>query len=140
MISLRKLLNEYIEEPSELDASVKVIITRKGDGMYSKVNHHFSKHGEAFLDLDSRTIFIDGEEADSENWTKDHYLFVQAHEITHLRLRHDRNNADETYTDYCAIYLLADKGYKEAAKIGVSQFKYRNGITFKEYRKQFNGK
>ncbi len=139
MISLKRLY-EYKEEPSQLDASVKVIVTRKGDGLYHKVNHHFSKHGEAFLDLDTRKIYIDGEEADDENWTSDHYLFVQAHEIAHLRLRHTPDNVDETYTDYYAVCLLADKGYKKAAKIGISQFKYRNGITFKEYREQLDDK
>ena len=140
MISLKRLLFEYNEEPSELDASVKVLITRKGDGFYSKVSHIFSQHGEAFLDLDSRRIIIDGEEADNENWSNEHFLFVQAHEIAHLRLKHTPENRDETMADCWAILYLADKGYKEAAKLGIQQFKYRNGVTFKEYRKKINGK
>ncbi len=131
-----KRLHEYKEETSKLDASVKVIVTRKDDGFYGKVSHHFSSHGNAFLHTDSRTIFIDGEEADAENWTPDHYLFVEAHEIVHLRLRHTPETADEAHTDYCAIYLLADRGHDEAAKIGITQFKYRNGISFKEYKKK----
>ncbi len=140
MISLKRLLYEYYEEPSELDASVKVLITRKGDGFYGKVSHVFSKHGEAFIDLDNRTIIIDGEEADNENWTDAHFLFVQAHEIAHLRLKHTPETRDETMADYYAILYLADKGYKDAAKLGIKQFKYRNGLTFKEYRKKVDGK
>ncbi len=140
MISLKRLLYEIEEKQSELDPSVKIIVTRKGDGFYHKVNHMFSQHGEGFLDLDTRTIYIDGEEADNEGWTEDHYLFVQAHEIAHLKLDHTADNRDETYTDYYAILYLADKGHTDAAKLGIKQFKYRNGVTFKEYRKKVNAK
>jgi len=138
---LKSLIKEaYKDEPSELDASVKVVLVRKDDPIYNKIGHHFSTHGDAFLDVDERTIFIDGETADRENWTRDHFLFVQAHEIAHLRLKHDRNTADEAYTDYCAVAFLYKKGYKDAAAIGISQFEYRNGITFEEYADQVNGK
>ena len=140
MISLKRLLYEYTDEQSQLDPSVKVIVTRKGDGFYSKISHMFSKHGEGFLDLDTRTIFIDGEEADNEGWTEDHYLFVQAHEIAHLKLGHTMDNRDETFTDYYAILYLAEKGHTGAAKLGIKQFKYRNGVTFKEYRKMVDAK
>ena len=130
---LKSLLREYKEVPSELDASVLVAVTRKGDGIYNKVNHNFSKCGNAFLDIDQRKIYIDGEEADRENWTKDHFLFVEAHEIAHLRLDHESGNADEAYTDYHAIHHLNKKGFDGAAKIGITQFEYRNGITFEDY-------
>ena len=33
MIKLKRLY-EYKEEPSDLDASIKMIITKKGDGLY----------------------------------------------------------------------------------------------------------
>ena len=134
MISLKRLLREYREYPSKLDASVKVIITRKGDGFYAKLKHHFSKCGDAVLDAGNRKIYIDGEVADKENWSVDHFLFVEAHEIAHLRLKHDTDNSDETEADFYAICHLLDKGYEEAARIGVSQFKYRNGLTFEEYK------
>ncbi len=138
MISLKRL-HEYKEEPSELDASVKVIVTRDGDGFYGKIKHLFSTHGEGFLDIDTRKIYIDGEEADREGWTDDHYLFVQAHEIAHLRLKHTQETRDEPMADYYAINYLLDKGYRDAAILGIRQFKYRNGVTFKEYRKKVNG-
>jgi hypothetical protein len=137
---LRGLINEDKGTPSELDASVGVVIVRKNDTAYNKVGHHFSTHGNAFLDVDSRTIFIDGDEADNENWTKDHYLFVQAHEIAHIRLKHDGNNHDEARTDYYAILFLHKKGHKAAASIGITQFKYRNGITFEEFLENENEK
>ena len=141
MIMLKSLIKEgYKDEPSELDASIRVMVVRKDDPIYNKVGHHFSKHGDAFLDLHERTIFIDGETADSENWTRDHFLFVQAHEIAHIRLDHDRDNADEAYTDYYAIVFLYKKGFKDAAAIGISQFEYRNGITFEDYVDKINGK
>ncbi len=140
MISLKRLY-EYKEEPSELDASIKMIITKKGDGLYSKAKHLFSLHGEAFLDLDSRKIYVDGEEAEREGWTEDHYLFVQAHEIAHLKMKHTPENRDEPMADWYAIHYLLKKGHKDAAKLGAKQFKYRNGITFKEYnRKMKDGK
>ncbi len=140
MISLKRLY-EYKEEPSELDASIKMIITKKGDGLYSKAKHLFSLHGEAFLDIDSRKIYVDGEEAEREGWTRDHYLFVQAHEIAHLKMKHTPENRDEPMADWYAVLLLKKKGYDDAAKLGIKQFEYRNGISFKEYHgKMKNGK
>jgi len=137
MISLKRLLREYREEPSELDASVKVIITRKGDGLYEKVSHHFSTHGDAVLDPQRRKIYIDGETADNENWTQDHFLFVQAHEIAHLRLKHTPGSKDiEAEADFYAICHLLEKGHEEAARVGISQFEFRNGLTFDEYREK----
>ena len=137
---LKSLINEYREEPSELDASLKVIVTRRGDGAYRKVKHNFSKYGNAFLDIDTRKMYIDGENADREEWTKDHFLFAEAHEIAHLRLNHEGGNVDEAYTDLYAILYLDDKGHDDAADIGISQFEYRNNISFKEYVDKINGK
>mgnify|MGYP001170757086 CR=1 FL=1 len=132
MISLKRLY-EYKEEPSELDASIKMIITKKGDPIYKKIKHIFSKHGEAFIDIDSRIIYIDGEEAEREGWSNDHFLFVQAHEIAHLRMGHTPENRDETMADWWAVCYLWDKGYKDSAKLGIKQFEYRNGVKFNEY-------
>ena len=140
MIMLKNLIREYKEEPSELDASITVAITRKDDGVYNKVKHHFSKCGDAFLDVDERKIYIDGEVVDKEKWTRDHLLFTQAHELMHIRLGHDADNHDEAYTDYCAVHYLYKKGHKEAAKIGISQFEYRNGIKFEDYMDNINDK
>ena len=138
---LKSLINERAGEPSELDASINISVIRKGDPIYRKMGHHFSTHGNAFLDFDERTIFIDGDNADKENWTNDHFLFVQAHEIAHIKLNHHKGqDIDETYTDYCAIVHLYKKGYKDAAAIGISQFEYRNGVTFEEYADNINGK
>jgi len=140
MIILKDLINEYKEVPSKLDPSVIVAVTRKDDGVYGRVSHNFTKNGNAYLDIEERKIYIDGEEADKENWTRDHFLFVEAHEIAHIRLKHSPGNVDEANTDYYAICYLVEKGYEDAAAIGITQFKFRNGISFEEYMDKINDK
>jgi Zn-dependent protease with chaperone function len=73
----------------------------------------------------SKTIFVDGQEVESQNLGDDHLLAIEAHEISHSLLNHggsDRGMAayderQEREADWLAIRILENLGYGEASAI-----------------------
>ena len=105
---------------SEIDPDWTVFIMFSNDDLYDKVSGLFDKFGLAFADLNSKTIFIDGEQAREQNLTDDHLLAVEAHEIAHQILNHqgdEFSEKQEREADWFGIRLLDRMGYGKAAAL-----------------------
>lgn len=110
---------------SEIDPEWTVIVLFSDDELYSKVAKIFDSLGIAFADMVSKTIFVDGQEVESQNLGDDHLLAIEAHEISHSLLNHggsDRGMAayderQEREADWLAIRILTNLGYAEASAI-----------------------
>ncbi|MBC8386815.1 MAG: M48 family metalloprotease [Actinobacteria bacterium] len=132
MIKILELLNEEISFKCELDTSFIVSICNKEDAQYKVYKPYFKKHGYAFCDINNKHIFIDGEAIKKKNLTKDHLLFIQAHEIGHIKLKHGNtyNKIEEAEADYYAIKILQKKNKKKAMNIGLDNFESRHNMKF----------
>ena len=101
---------------SEFKSDVAVAILSKDDYRYEVMKPLFEQYGFGFADTNIGCVFIDGE----VKLTKDELRWVEAHEVTHILLKHkmnDRNSEDEFMADVGASRLLLDKGYIKAAKL-----------------------
>lgn len=77
----------------------------------------FNSHGVGFLIPGKKQMYIDG--VQMENLTKDHFLAIQAHEISHYRLSHEGNYSedDELEADVEGYKILVDMKHRKAAQI-----------------------
>jgi len=121
-------LTESLEDSvwaSEIDPDWTVLVVFSNDELYDKVSKIFDNLGIAFADMVSKTIFVDGQEVESQNLGDDHLLAIEAHEISHSILNHggsDRGMAayderQEREADWLAIRILDKLGYEEASAI-----------------------
>lgn len=111
---------------SEFKSDVAVAILTKDDYRYEVMKPLFQICGFGFAETSSGCVFIDGE----VKLTKDELKWVEAHEVSHIILKHtkDRNDGDEIAADVFAIKLLLECGYKKAAKLVEDKFEERHKI------------
>lgn len=114
---------------SEFQSDVAVAILTKDDHRYEVMKPLFEMCGFGFAETSSGCVFIDGE----VKLTKDELRWVEAHEVSHILLKHirDRNDSDEKAADMFAIILLLDKGYKKAAQLVENKFEERHKQNYK---------
>jgi len=122
---LKHYMNEAKARKSLFDSSISVIIVSKNDTEYIIWRPKFKEYGHAIGVPDRKVIVWDGETIKKLN--KHEIMFVEAHEFSHFKLG---ENASEADCDWLAIVNLWKKGKKIAAKIGVDDFKKRNGFDF----------
>lgn len=93
---------------SSIDSSFMVIISKK---MFKFMND------DAMCDLDKKVIFINGDVTD--NWTNNHFLCIEAHEISHYIAGHCEygKQQHEMEADKMAYIILLLKFKLKAAKI-----------------------
>lgn len=105
---------------SEIDPTWTVFLLFSNDELYDKVSSLFDQFGLAFAELESKLIFIDGEQVRDQQLTEDHILAVEAHEIAHQLLDHGRHgysDRQEMEADWLGIRILDQLGYGKAAAI-----------------------
>lgn len=100
---------------SEFKSDVAVAILTKDDYRYEVMKPLFDICGFGFTETSSGCVFIDGE----VKLTKDELKWVEAHEVSHIILKHtkDRNDGDEIAADMFAVKLLLECGYKKSAQL-----------------------
>jgi len=115
---------------SEFRSDIAVAILTKDDYRYEVMKPLFEMCGFGFAETSSGCVFIDGE----VKLTKDELRWVEAHEVSHILLKHirDRNDSDEKAADMFAIILLLDKGYKKAAQLVENKFEERHKQNYNE--------
>lgn len=120
---------------SEIDPSWTVFIMFSNDELYDKVASLFDKFGLAFAELNTKSIFINGEAAREQNLTDSHLLAVEAHEIAHHVLNHqaqDISERQEREADWFGIRLLDRIGYGKAAAILETRYNDQYGEASSE--------
>jgi hypothetical protein len=94
----------------------------------------FSKAGLAFILIDHKVIFFDGERIAEEKLNKNHILYVFAHEIGHHVLGHNsrRNYRLEMEADWAAVNICVHTKRKSAAMLAIYEFYNRYGFSYQE--------
>ena len=88
---------------------IVVGIITSDDFHYDILNPLFDEYGYGFADMNTGTIYIDGEVGLNEDELK----WVEAHEAAHIISR----SIDERETDLFAHQLLLEKGYGRSAEL-----------------------
>lgn len=96
---------------------------------------YFKLFGVGFLDFETMSIFIDGEEISKEGYTPDHLYAIEAHEIAHYILEHDKKRQrptikEEKDADVAAIELLDFLKYHGAKDLLINRFKALYGPDY----------
>jgi hypothetical protein len=90
------------------------------EGIYFKI------FGVAFLDFETMTVFIDGKEFSKDGYTIDHLYAIEAHEIAHYILQHDRKRPtkdQEREADAAGIVILEYLNHHKAKDLLITRFK-----------------
>ena len=72
-------------------------------------DNYFKVYGLAFLHFQTMNIFIDGQELLKDGYTSNHIYAIEAHEIAHFILEHDKDSPSieqEKSADVAAIEIL----------------------------------
>lgn len=117
---------------STFKPDVNITVIFKEHKNYKTLKPYFEEYGYGFYYPEDKTIFIDGEVFINSDLTLNDLKFVEAHEITHLLLRHTGpySEEDEMDADLGAYILLKNKGLS-TEKL-VKEFKNRHGVDFNE--------
>lgn len=93
---------------------------------FKKMNdNYFKVYGLAFLHFQSMNIFIDGNELLKDGYTPAHIYAIEAHEIAHFILEHDKDTpsiAQEKSADVAAIEILGFLKHNEAKNLLIKRF------------------
>lgn len=122
---------------SKFDTSHTCIFLTDEDEKYADLKPAFKKHGLAFKK--DRFIFFDETELRNTGYfNKDYITFIEAHEIAHTVLKHRQTSRHvEAEADFLAVLLCKDENYTKSVKIGIREFKDRNGIAFDMFSKKY---
>jgi hypothetical protein len=119
---------------SRFDNTILVVLLDENNEKYEAFAPLFKAHGLAFL-YENKYIFVDQAELDRSGYGKQHLIFIESHEIAHFRLQHNnqRGRDVEAEADFVGILMCMKRNFKKSAKLGMSYFKKRNGISFEDY-------
>lgn len=115
-----------------LDNSLTLSVVTQDSPHYEIHQQNFKKLGIAYMDTNSRTIYIDGMSQDFQSLTDSHLLTIEAHEIAHNMIKNLHVENEEVICDLVAAKILRNKGYTSAYKIIVSNFMGRHNISYGE--------
>lgn len=117
--------------------SMMVIFLDKEDEQYKLLKPTFKKHGWAFKH--DKNIFFDVPTLKKNNIYDEHnILFMEAHEVSHFIFNHKQTSPqNEAEADYGGTILCKSKKLTKSYKIGLRNFKQRNGVTFKEFHVKY---
>lgn len=122
-----------VKYQSEFLPEITISVIFKEDKNYKLLKKFFREFGFGFLVPEKKLVIIDG-----ENFLEDLDIsvlkFIEAHEISHVLLKHagPRDEKEELEADLGAYLLLKDKGHSESLKYLLNHFKERHGIKFDE--------
>jgi predicted SprT family Zn-dependent metalloprotease len=88
-------------------------------------DNYFKVYGLAFLHFKTMSIFIDGQELLKDGYTSNHIYAIEAHEIAHYILQHDKDNPSteqEKSADVAAIEILEFLKHYEAKNLLIRRF------------------
>ena len=110
---------KYGMAESRLDSDWNVLTLTDEEISKHDLSKLFERFGDAFADLESRTIVVNGEVFETMGYGEDHVLAVEAHEIAHLKLEHgtDRTERNEREADWFGIRLLESQNFVKAAML-----------------------
>jgi len=122
---------------SKFDPTHTCIFLTQEDGKYADVKPAFNKHGLAFKK--DKFIFFDETELRRTGYfNKDYVTFIEGHEVAHSVLKHRQTSKHaEAEADFLSVLLCKDAKYTRSAKVGISEFTDRNGISFDVFSKKY---
>jgi hypothetical protein len=88
-------------------------------------DNYFKVYGLAFLHFKAMNIFIDGQELLKDGYTPSHIYAIEAHEIAHYILQHDKDSPSveqEKSADVAAIQILDFLKHYEAKNLLITRF------------------
>ena len=111
---------------SIIDSKFQTFVIYPNNPHFKKFeDNYFKVFGLAFLDFQSMTIFVDGKELLKDGYTPDHIYAIEAHEIAHHMLKHDRDAPSveqEKAADAAAIELLDLLKHQKAKDLLINRF------------------
>ncbi len=128
-------MSNLISYTSKFDKKSKVYLVDNTFPGYDTLKSKFETHGLGFAIPEKKSVFIDLEEVANDNLTNHHITFIESHEVAHINLKHSGsfNKQQEAEADYVGILLCKKLKEKQAVKIGIENFRSRNGVSFKKY-------
>jgi len=126
---------DFVVYPSEFMDGMNITVIFKENDRYNELVPIFEKFGYGFVAPEFKTIIVDGEALiGDDGLTMDDLRFIEAHEISHLKLGHNgpRSMQDELEADLGAYVLLKQKGYDKSIQRLIEEFEYRHGMEFNE--------
>jgi hypothetical protein len=127
-------MGKLVSYNSRFDKRVLVVFLSEDHERYAEFAPLFKAHGLAFLH-EKKYIFMDYTTIKKQGYGKDHIVFIESHEIAHLKMGHNDQMRPkfEAEADFVGILMCQKKNLGKSAKIGTSYFKKRNKISFKDY-------
>ena len=119
---------------SEFLPDVTIFVIFSDSPQYEQLKPLFDEYGYGFMVPNKNMILIDGEILLEEGYSDSLLKFIEAHEISHVILKHDgpRSNDEELDADLGAYLLLSKSHNLGALKTLLKHFKNRHGVKFEE--------
>jgi hypothetical protein len=119
---------------SEFLPDVTIFVIFSDSPQYEQLKPLFEEYGYGFMVPNKNMILIDGEILLEEGYSDSLLKFIEAHEISHVILKHDGPRSDDEELDAdLGAYLLLSKNHNIGAlKTLLKHFKNRHGIKFEE--------
>jgi Zn-dependent peptidase ImmA (M78 family) len=120
---------------SEFLKGVNISVVFSEDKKYKELLPLFNKYGYGFMVPNQNLIVINGEIL-LQNYDPSFLKFIEAHEVAHIILGHDkdRNDDDEIDADLGAYILLRSKGKDDAVELLQKNYEDRHKTKFDEKR------
>jgi Zn-dependent peptidase ImmA (M78 family) len=120
---------------SEFLKGVNIAVVFSEDKKYKELLPLFNKYGYGFMVPNQNLIVINGEIL-LQNYDPSFLKFIEAHEVAHIILGHDkdRNDDDEIDADLGAYILLRSKGKDDAVELLQKNYEDRHKTKFDEKR------
>ena len=119
---------------SEFLPDVTIFVIFSDSPQYEQLKPLFDEYGYGFMVPNKNMILIDGEILLEEGYSDSLLKFIEAHEISHVILKHDgpRSDDEELDADLGAYLLLSQSHNLGALKTLLKHFKNRHGVKFEE--------
>ena len=119
---------------SEFLPDVTIFVIFSDSPQYEQLKPLFEEYGYGFMVPNKNMILIDGEILLEEGYSDSLLKFIEAHEISHVILKHDGPRSDDEELDAdLGAYLLLSKNHNIGAlKTLLKHFKNRHSIKFEE--------
>lgn len=120
---------------SEFLKGVNIAVIFSEDKKYKELLPLFNKYGYGFMVPNQNLIIINGEIL-LQNYDPSFLKFIEAHEVAHIILGHDkeRNDDDEIDADLGAYILLRSSGKDDAVELLQKNYEDRHKVKFDEKR------
>lgn len=127
-------MSNHLSYSSEFLPDVTIFVVFSDSPQYEQLKPLFDEYGYGFMVPNKNMILIDGEILLEEGYSDSLLKFIEAHEISHVILKHDgpRSNDEELDADLGAYLLLSKSHNLGALKTLLKHFKNRHGVKFEE--------